>query len=364
MCSTWDSFNLLKTSFFNQLAEPSNTIKDQNINEIKTDYLDETDLLKTTDTDNKCPDCNIAIISNDQSGYFECPQCNYIKDGVILSSAVNNNTNNTNSYAVTSINSLLPQSSMSTNIGYTNNSKFNNIKRLKKWAAMPSNERSLYNSIKDIQSHGEKTNIKQSIIDTSIYIYKLISDKENFILTRGLNREALKASCVYYACQSKNEPRSDIEIASMYNINVTDLTKGRNLFIKIIKKKNIILNTIIISPLHYIERFCNMVNVEDEHIKLGKFMAYRCSKLGISDKHTALSISAGILYSLNIFFNYGLQKDKLHKISGVSYVTVSKCFKNILINRHFIIPKKYRETVNYLINYEKRMIKKRLLIRK
>ena len=54
-------------------------------------------------------------------------------------------------------------------------------------------------------------------------LYKIISQTK---ISRGSNRKGIIAACVYFACKDCNVPRSSKEVAEIFNINGTVMTKG------------------------------------------------------------------------------------------------------------------------------------------
>ena len=45
-------------------------------------------------------------------------------------------------------------------------------------------------------------------------------------ISRGSNRKGIIAACVYFACKECEVPRTPKEIASMFTIDITVMTKG------------------------------------------------------------------------------------------------------------------------------------------
>ena len=61
------------------------------------------------------------------------------------------------------------------------------------------------------------------IIDEASSLYTIISSTK---ISRGSNRKGIIAACVFYACKECNVPRSSKEIANMFDIDITVMTKG------------------------------------------------------------------------------------------------------------------------------------------
>ena len=64
---------------------------------------------------------------------------------------------------------------------------------------MPYKERSLYNSFTQLQEKAKKAGIPQAIIEEAKKHYKKLSETK---ISRGQNRNALIASCIYYSCKN------------------------------------------------------------------------------------------------------------------------------------------------------------------
>ena len=54
-------------------------------------------------------------------------------------------------------------------------------------------------------------------------MYKKLAETR---ISRGSNRKGIIASCIYKACKIKNVPRSAKEIADIFQLSVTNMTKG------------------------------------------------------------------------------------------------------------------------------------------
>ena len=78
-------------------------------------------------------------------------------------------------------------------------------------------------------------NIQKSIIVKALILFKHINNinyahgdnKRKYIINmRGPNRIELIAACIYYGAKMANDPRTQKEIATAFNIDVTNLTRG------------------------------------------------------------------------------------------------------------------------------------------
>lgn len=301
------------------------------------------------DTDHKCPECLTGnVISNKKSGYNECDNCEYTDDIIITDEPEWRKYDTNSEHKVrcgAAINPNLPKSSMSTLISGRG---FGNIKRIQKWNSMPHHERSLNEAFKQMEKQMSKINILGMVKEDAKYYYKIIHDKDdNYVLTRGKNRQAVIAACCLYACNQREVARPDVEIADLFGIELKDMTKGCNKFREIMWAKGHKIYFDPVSPLLYVERFCNIAGIKDEHMEIGKFIAYRVYKLNILSTNTPLSVSGGIVYFLSLIYNYKLDRKKLKSICKTGNATIDICCKKMKMYRNHILPKKIRDEIKW-----------------
>jgi len=357
-----------KDKYKEDLKEQNEKLENNKMNEIYDEQQYKLDSKALIDmVDDACIKCGLGtILKNQKSGFMQCDTCGNSEDIIISDMPEWRYYSDNNSNPIRCgqpVDPLLPKSSMSTMISGRG---FCGIKRIHKWNNMPYHERSLYNTFQKIKQKANKGDMLGQVISDAKYYYKIIHDKdENYVLTRGDIRKGVIAACVYYACKKRNIARSDIEIADIFNINIRLMTKGCNKFKDIMWKKGHKIYFDVTSPLCYIERFCNIAGISEKHTDIGKFISYRCAKLGVSNTNTPLSISAGILYLLSTFYKYSLKKQEIYNICKISDVTISKCFKKLVEHIEFLLPLEEREKIEYLKSYKKKRkkIKKKAIKR-
>jgi transcription initiation factor TFIIB len=320
--------------YFNKLAEyhDENSLKK---GKLQTDFNSQENI-------KKCSNCfeDTSIFSDHSNGYIICKEC-----GFVLSHILENNaewrwygSNDTKGLDPTRcgipINPLLPKSSMGTYIG---GNKYGSLQRLHSWNAMPSDERSLWHVFEDINIKTQNTDLVSKIKDEAKMYYKMLSSKEEAIegiLTRGTVREGIKAACLFVACKNNGVPRSSSEIAKMFGISPTDVTKGLKKFVEIEMKKDIQININVSGANEFVTRYCCKLNIQSALEKVALVIADRAQRLGIVKDNTPPSIAAGVLYLVIVVFELKITKMQLKEKLSVSDVTVSKCYKRLLEHKH------------------------------
>jgi transcription initiation factor TFIIIB Brf1 subunit/transcription initiation factor TFIIB len=232
------------------------------------------------------------------------------------------------------ISRLLPQSSIATTIGGSCSSR---IKTLHRWSAMPYKERSLNEVFKIIQTKCVEGKILRCIEDDAKIMYKNISDckhlvgknKDKNIIIRGINRKSLIAACVLFACRKKDKTRSPKEIAELFGLKYTEITKGCKTFLKLAKLKHMELKLNFTKPEHFITRFCEELKIKKEYGEQAIQISNNVQKLHIASVHTPLSLATGSIYLMIHLNGFNIQKKTIAEKFNVSQVTIAKAFKKL-----------------------------------
>ncbi len=276
-----------------------------------------------------------TIIQDNSTGFIVCSKCGIIKDIIIDTGAEwryygsNDSKSSDPTRCGAPINPLLPRSSLGTFIG---GSCYGSLQRLHSWNAMPSNERSLWHVFENINRKTQNTDLVNKIIEECKYYYKMISEKTKNVsgtLTRGTVRQGVIAACLYVACKNNSVPRLASEIADMFDISTTDVTKGLKKFCEIEKRKNIEININITKTDDFILRYCNKLNISKNKQQIGFVISKRIQKLGILNENTQPSIAASIIYLLSTVYNLNISKDRICEEIHISNVTITKAYKRL-----------------------------------
>ena len=196
------------------------------------------------------------------------------------------------------VNSLLPESSVGSSISFGKNTKtMNQIRKYQQWGGMPYKERSLYKVFMEIQRCCKENNLPHIIINEAKSIYKIVASTK---ISRGANREGIIAACVYFACKDCNVPRSSKEVAEIFSINGTVMTKGVKKCQEIIhmnkhNKKRLTTNKSI-KPEHFIDRFCNKLKMEEKDVDIISKICNVSLEKNIISENTPPSIAAGCIF--------------------------------------------------------------------
>jgi len=230
------------------------------------------------------------------------------------------------------VNQLLPESSVGSFIstrggrGYS----MNKVRKYQQWGGMPYSERTLLKVFQDISRVCKESNIPEIIIKEAHVLYKIVSTTK---ITRGSNRKGIIAACVYFSCKINNVPRSTNEVASIFSISGTVMTKGCKKFQEIMQLNKVdinrIHNTNTITIDDFIDRFCSNLGMNQEDISNIKHISYLSHVYNLINDNTPPSMAAGCIYLYIKEVNYDIHKKTISDVCKISEVTINKCYKKL-----------------------------------
>lgn len=195
------------------------------------------------------------------------------------------------------------------------------IRKYQMWNAMTYRERSLYTVCDFLTVSALRNGISPVILEESKNMYKRISELK---ISRGENRHAIIASCIYMACKTNGVPRSIKEIAEMFNVRVQCMTKACKTF-------QDLLNVAVTSsaPIDFVNRFCSKLGAGEEFTATCRRMVNKAGALEILSEYTPPSAVAGCLMLCSDALKSGISKKRIAEVCQISVVTISKCYKHI-----------------------------------
>jgi len=266
------------------------------------------------------------------------------------------------------INPLLEESSIGCKISLPSHAstEMRRIKRWMDWQLMPYNEKALYDAFQYITTMSQLAGIAKTIIDRACWWYREFSLHEQH---RGVKLTALKAASLDMASREFNCPRTPFEIAEIFKMDKKDAAKGCSIAEDIrnhmartnahqqpppqLHTESFVLsdNSITspapevyeelfsVSPSSFMERYCSKLNINQELTVLSRFIAQKIEKENLITDNMPHAISAGIVFFIAVNCNLPISKTDIKQISGISEVTINKCYKKINHFRIHLLPK-------------------------
>uniref|UniRef100_A0A6C0B788 Cyclin-like domain-containing protein n=1 Tax=viral metagenome TaxID=1070528 RepID=A0A6C0B788_9ZZZZ len=242
------------------------------------------------------------------------------------------------------INPLLVESSFGCKVLCSNNSSYE-MKKIRKWTewqSMPHKEKSLYDEFQFITNMAQNSGIPKIFIDDAMVLHKDISEQKMF---RGMNRDGIKAASIYISCRLNGCPRTAHEIAEIFKLDKTSATTGCSMAVNILH--NIERNMdpsqktdlCVTLPSSFIDRYCSRMNFNKEMTMLAKFVTKKIEKNNIITDNIPHAIAAGVVYFVSQICGLNTNKMDIKNVSGVSEVTINKCYKKLEGIKDSLVPK-------------------------
>ena len=339
----WSLYEDISDTFSNdEITESKNKI-------INTNNEDE-------DIDNEmCRNCNTITDFKIEDGYKWCSECGE-NNGIFIDTTPEwrfygseDSKSSDPTRCGMPVNNLLSNMSCGTMISSKGNSP--EVKRLRtihKYITSNYNDRAILSIFENLNIIASNNNINSMIVDQAKKIYKDIRDIK---ISRGINRDALVATCLMASLNINNVSRSQKEIAEIFNINQSHITQGRKKLLELNNyiKNNLIYSINITTPENFIPRFCSSLDIEDKYIDLMKLICKKVQKLPDISENTPPAIASGIIYFICYLCKLNISKKKISDICKISEVTINKCFKKLLIFVDLLFSEEIKKTYN--INY-------------
>lgn len=259
-------------------------------------------------------------------------------------------------------NSLLPEFSLGSIIPFKPNESWDmkKIRNYNTWIGSCYKEKSLFSVFENMSMRAKNYGIPNCIIEDAKYKYKIISDIK---ISRGINRIGIIASCLFIACNENNSRRSIKEIAEIFKIAPTSMTKGLKKFneIMLVVKPELksLFNTDIAVSNDFINRFCSNLNMDKDIIDICKYVCDNIEKYDLVSENTPTSKASGSIYLVSYLFDLDITKKNICSICGVSEVTITKCFTKLLDYYIYLLPDKMLKylAIEFIYKFSKNLTK-------
>ena len=334
----------------------SDTFSEESEELIEQKNTNDNENMKNNDEENEiCRNCNIITNFKIEDGYKWCSECGE-NNGIFIDTTPEwrfygseDSKSSDPTRCGMPVNNLLSNMSCGTMISTKGNSP--EVKRLRtihKYITSNYNDRAILSIFENLNIIASNNNINSMIVDQAKKIYKDIRDIK---ISRGINRDALVATCLMASLNINNVSRSQKEIAEIFNINQSHITQGRKKLLELNNyiKNNLIYSINITTPENFIPRFCSSLDIENKYIDLMKLISKKVQKLPDISENTPPAIASGIIYLICYLCKLNVSKKKISDICKISEVTINKCFKKLLIFVDLLFSEEIKKAYN--INY-------------
>ena len=333
----WDMHDLIEKSF-----------KDNNI-----DINDKNQEIINDDTNSvefDCTICNKTTIMIVNDGYLSCSDCGEQIQRIIDTNAewrfygADDTKSSDPTRCGMPVNTLLSNMSCGTTIDCKgkNNEEIRTLRTIHRNITSSYSDRSLLNIFEQLSIMAINNDINTCIVDTSKILYKNLRDVQ---ISRGLNRKALIATCLFIACNINNVTKSQKDISEIFQLktSVITLAKKKLLEINNYVKSNLSSKLNISSPNTFIPNFCNKLGINNHYIKLILLITKLSETLPEITENTPPATAAGVIYFISQICNLKLSKKLISDKCDISQVTINKCYKKLLVFKDLFFTDEIKE---------------------
>jgi transcription initiation factor TFIIB len=295
---------------------------------------------------NICVNCktDIHFVENYSEGTIVCNNCGIVHSEIIDRSPEWVNFDDSNKGSASRC-SKMPTNSLNNTIG-TSIACYNGSRLhiLHKWSTVQYKEYTLNEVYENIRDKCRIASILKCIEDDAKILYKNITDikiktglkKGKRAIIRGKNKISLIAACLYYACKRREHTRSPKEIASLFGIKDTEITKGCKIFLKLKNNVDVQYDLNSSTADHFIPRYCKDLHIT-EYIEDVMKIVKNSQKINLCSEHTPLSVAIGSILLISHCYKLNITKKILAAKFPVSEVTINKAYIKILEYKQILL---------------------------
>jgi transcription initiation factor TFIIB len=282
-----------------------------------------------------CISCKTTndVIEDAERGYTVCSNCGLVLNEMLDSNpewkSYTDSDKPDSSRCSYTASFFLPQSSMGTMIGGYPGS-YSRVKTLHMWSSMPHRERTLNYSLKEIQYKCKRGKIPKCVEDEAKILYKYISEckytkrnhrsgtptnPDKYIILKGATKNSLIAACIFHSSKKNGHTVSLKELTTICEITSYDVTRGRKLFLKLMKYMKMKYTINQSKPEHFVQRFGKYLSIPQEYIDKAITIVQNAQQLHLASTHTPPSLAASSIVLMI----------RTNKLNIPMKVVVSKC---------------------------------------
>lgn len=284
-----------------------------------------------------CTDCGESqnIVEDHRNGYNVCGNC-----GVVLGNRIIDETSEWRNFedshksdpsrVGSASNPFLDTEQLDTMISVGKGMNSYTLSKIQMKNYMRGPKRALKNGLNLIQAFCERANICKTICDRTQHIFKTVETQK---LLKGKNLEGAVGACLYIACKLENAQRTFKEISLITGVQKKEIGRCFKLINKKVDTQGVMDTGAMVS------RFCADLNLSLKVQKIASKISQRVQSIGALTGRSPDSVAAAVIYLvLNLFPEHkDLQKD-IHRIAGVTEITIKNAYRDLLEFKDQVIP--------------------------
>lgn len=257
------------------------------------------------------------------------------------------------------VNAMFPESSRGTRVLIRpgDNKEMRRIRQYIQWNVMPYRERTLWGVFELLHIRAAQFGISNAVVEETKQLYAQVSPR---CISRGKERDALLAACLFDAYKRHGTPRLPSEVAEIFQLDVKLITRGFKKFAGLLDEhmyvteaKNTVTHVAVEEEetethstgfQHYLEpALSRLLTPRAKHGLIVAFavdIGKKIDLLGICPETTPSSLAGSALLLACDQFELEKTVAEVAKVCSISTATLQKCLKRIQPWRAVLFGKK------------------------
>ena len=190
------------------------------------------------------------------------------------------------------------------------------------WSSMSYRDRVLCRVFDQLAVCASQHGLPACILEEAKGLYKRVSEAR---ITRGENRAAVIAVCMYVACKRNGVPRSIREVGEMFSIRSCAMTKATHTVQSVVADADAASS----EPSDFLGRFCSRLGMPDHAVRMTRGVVARADELALVCDAMPPSIVGGAILLVGARLGLAIDRDAIAAACVIAPVTVTKMFKRL-----------------------------------
>jgi transcription initiation factor TFIIIB Brf1 subunit/transcription initiation factor TFIIB len=195
------------------------------------------------------------------------------------------------------------------------------------WNSVPHTERAMTSKLDDLGYACRRHYVQEAVIQGAEQLYHqliLESERRQNKRKRGNNDRGLQAAAVYLSFVSHHKPKTQREIAAIFDIEPKYVTQGLRIYEELLGRPSRIT---IYSD--YVEEYSRALDLNKEQQDRIELVLERADRLKILETNTPTSTVAGCIYYVVLEYSLSIRPTDIAKRCGVSIPTITKVYDKL-----------------------------------
>lgn len=199
------------------------------------------------------------------------------------------------------------------------------LQRMQNSLRVSPRERKLVTFLAELNDSCAKLGLPEHVKETaSIILRKLVENGE----TRRMNKDAILAAVIYYACRVEGVPRHLKEILQIYQADTSEIWKATRKVQETAKEGMRLMPKF--KPTEYIPKIVEKLSLPSYIISKASEIVEKMYQAGLTSGKGQLALSAASVYVISAIMDYKKTQKEIADALGLTEVTIRNRYREII----------------------------------